>query len=85
MLNRPEDSEVVARKLAGALAQPVEIDGNRLAASASVGIAISPWDGQHADSLLKAADLAMYLSKRHGGGQHRFFDPEMTLPPRRAA
>jgi PleD family two-component response regulator len=49
------------------------------------GIAISPWDGQDADSLLRAADLAMYLAKRHGGGRHRFYDPEMTLPPRRAA
>jgi diguanylate cyclase (GGDEF)-like protein len=85
MLTRPEDSDVVARKLAGALAQPIEIEGHRLAASASVGIAISPWDGHDAASLLKAADLAMYLAKRHGGGTHRFYDPEMTLPPRRAA
>jgi diguanylate cyclase (GGDEF)-like protein len=85
MLNRIEDAQVVARKLAGALAQPATIDGHRLTGSASVGIAIFPWDGEDADTLLKTADLAMYLAKRQGGATHRFYDPEMTLPPRRAA
>lgn len=85
MLSRIEDAQVVARKLAGALAEPIVIDGRRLTASASVGIAIFPWDGQDAETLLKTSDLAMYLAKRQGGGKHRFFDPEMTLPPRRAA
>lgn len=85
MLNGGEDAGVVAHKLASALAQPVEIDGQRMTGSASIGIAMSPWDGQDAEALLRTADLAMYLAKRHGGARHRFFDPEMTLPPRRAA
>ena len=65
--------------------RPAEIEGHRLTASASVGIGIFPWDAEDAESLLKVADLAMYLAKQQGGGQHRFYDPEMTLPPRRAA
>jgi diguanylate cyclase (GGDEF)-like protein len=85
MLKRVEDAQLVARKLAAALERPTEIEGHRLAASASVGIAIYPWDAEDAESLLKLADLAMYLAKQQGGGTHRFYDPEMTLPPRRAA
>ena len=56
-----------------------------MSGSASVGIAIFPWDAEDAAGLLKVADLAMYLAKQQGGGNHRFYDPEMTLPPRRAA
>ena len=85
MLKRVEDAQLVARKLASALERPAEIEGHRLAASASVGIAIYPWDAEDADSLLKVADMAMYLAKQQGGGKHRFYDPEITLPPRRAA
>jgi diguanylate cyclase (GGDEF)-like protein len=40
MLKRVEDAQVVARKLASALARPVEIDGRTLTGAASVGIAI---------------------------------------------
>jgi len=85
MLGKVEDALLVARKLSSALAQPVTIDGHRLTASASVGIAIFPWDGEDAETLLKTADLAMYLAKRQGGSKYRFYDPEMTLPPKRAA
>jgi len=85
MLKRVEDAQLVARKLEAALERPAEIEGHRLAASASVGIAIFPWDAEDAERLLKVADLAMYLAKQQGGGRHRFYDPEMTLPPRRAA
>jgi diguanylate cyclase (GGDEF)-like protein len=84
MLRCVDDAEVVARKLVAALAQPAELDGHRLAGSASVGIAIFPWDAEDAPALLEVADLAMYLAKQQGGGSHRFYDPEMTLPPRRA-
>jgi diguanylate cyclase len=85
MLKRVEDAQVVARKLIAALARPVEIDGHALTGSASTGIAIYPWDAEDARGLVRVADLAMYLAKQQGGGNHRFYDPEMTLPPRRAA
>jgi diguanylate cyclase (GGDEF)-like protein len=85
MLNRIKDAQAVAQKLARALVQPVVIEGHRLTASASIGISIFPWDGEDGDTLLRMADLAMYLAKRLGGNQHRFYDAEMTLPPRRDA
>jgi diguanylate cyclase (GGDEF)-like protein len=85
MLTRLKHAQGVARKLAAAAAQPVTIDGHTLACSASIGISVYPWDGEDADTLLRMSDLAMYLAKRMGGNQHRFYDPEMTLPPRHGA
>lgn len=79
------DAAIVARKLTSALAQALETDGGRLTARASIGIAIFPEDAGDEPSLLKVADLAMYQAKHRGGGDFRFYDPEMTLPPPRRA
>jgi hypothetical protein len=36
----------------------------------SIGISFYPENGGDADTLLKAADYAMYLAKREGGNRH---------------
>ena len=57
------DVEEVARRLESCFREPFRIDGNVLSGSASVGVAMYPEDGTTKDSLLSAADAAMYLSK----------------------
>lgn len=52
-------------------------NGNDLHVSASAGIAMYPKDGQDADSLIKAADMAMYEAKQKGKNRYHFFDEEM--------
>ena len=44
----------------------------------SVGIALYPQDGEDVDSLLKAADAAMYSAKRKGKQRFEFYDEKMT-------
>ena len=44
---------------------------------ASVGIAVSPDDGNDADELLKNADLALYRAKAEGRSTYRFFEAGM--------
>jgi len=34
--------------------------------TASVGVALYPWDAQTVDALIRCADLAMYSAKRGG-------------------
>jgi len=70
------DVEEVARKLLGALASPVVLEGRPISVTPSLGIALYP---QHADTpadLLKSADAAMYQAKRQGRATHRLYDPE---------
>jgi diguanylate cyclase (GGDEF)-like protein/PAS domain S-box-containing protein len=54
----------VAKKVLDALAQPLELDGQRLDVGASIGIALYPDHGRDAHALLKRADVAMYRAKR---------------------
>ncbi len=58
----------VARRLIGALHEPIELDGQAIDVSASVGIASFPAHGDSADVLMSRADLAMYVAKQGGDG-----------------
>ena len=58
-----EGVEEIAVRLERCFDEPFAIDGGVLHGSASVGIALYPQDGASRDSLLIAADAAMYVAK----------------------
>ena len=62
----PEDANKVAQALLETLNRPVVINGLSIAASASIGVAIFPFDGADSDSLRRAADQAMFRAKNLG-------------------
>jgi diguanylate cyclase (GGDEF)-like protein len=70
--------ETLANRLTETISQPYEIDGHRIQSSVSIGIAIGPADGDNADDLLMAADLALYAVKATGRGTHRFYHRSMN-------
>jgi diguanylate cyclase (GGDEF)-like protein len=57
------DVEEVAMRLERCFRDPFELEGYALDGSASLGIALYPEDGNTKDSLLSAADAAMYVTK----------------------
>ena len=61
-------------RICEAINQPYEIDGHRIRSSVSIGIAIGPHDGDNADDLLMAADLALYAVKASSRGTYRFYE-----------
>jgi diguanylate cyclase (GGDEF)-like protein len=61
-----EGAQGVAEKLRGALRAPYVVAKTTTTLGASVGIAIFPQHGTDADDLLRAADGALYHSKREG-------------------
>src|SRR5260370_21883135 len=69
--------EAMARCLIDAISQPYEIDSHRIRSSASIGIAVGPFDGDNADDLLVAADLALYAVKESGRGTYHFYERAM--------
>jgi diguanylate cyclase (GGDEF)-like protein len=72
-----EDTVALARRLVEAVRQPYNIEGRRVVASASIGIALCDDETQDAEQLLRRADIALYRSKAEGRNTARFFEPEM--------
>ncbi len=72
------DVTVIADKIVDELKQPFHVAGQDFRATASVGIAVFPRDGDNADTLLKNADIAMYKVKAAGKNAYRFFTAEMN-------
>lgn len=69
--------ENIAQKLLYLLAEPVNIQGYEIAATASIGISVFPNDGDSIDQLLKHADAAMYRAKAAGKNRFQFFTKAM--------
>ncbi len=63
----------IATQIIASTSQPYSIDGNRCIIGASVGVAISPFDGDGSEELVRNADLALYAAKGGGRGGFRFF------------
>jgi diguanylate cyclase (GGDEF)-like protein len=56
-------AEEIAHRLERSFDAPFSVSGHTLRGSASVGVALYPEDGTTKDSLLSAADAAMYVTK----------------------
>lgn len=67
-----------AQDILAAFAEPLEIAGQLLPLSASVGICRYPRDGSTVGELLRNADTAMYRAKAGGRGLLRFYEASMT-------
>jgi len=72
------DAGGVAERLIEALREPMQLDANSLAVTPSVGIAVYPQDGTDAVTLLRHADLAMYVAKRRSPGTYAYYDASMN-------
>ncbi|HZK74598.1 MAG TPA: PAS domain S-box protein [Clostridia bacterium] len=64
----PDDVVAAARKILGALEGPFAIADQMVETGASIGIALYPVHGDDPTTLLRRADVAMYVAKRSGGG-----------------
>jgi diguanylate cyclase (GGDEF)-like protein len=73
-----EDLVKIAQALIGAVAAPYEILGHQIRTGLSVGIAIGPDDGDNAEDLLMAADLAVYAVKASSRGNFAFYQGAMN-------
>lgn len=57
--------------------RPFFIQNHQLITSISIGIAISPQNGKNGMELMRKADMAMYLSKKHKQSRYEFFTESM--------
>ncbi|WP_052452393.1 sensor domain-containing protein [Noviherbaspirillum autotrophicum] len=76
---QPNEAALVADKVLKAFAPPIEVEGHELHAGGSIGISIYPADGEDADTLMRAADTAMYHAKESGRGNFQFFTQGLNV------
>ena len=68
-----DEIERIARRTVLAISESFELSGHSIDIGASVGVAIAPDHGMTVESLMRAADIAMYRAKSLGGGQFCLF------------
>ena len=74
-----EQVATVARKILSAAMKPVVVMGQECRVTASIGICTHPEDAQDEQSLLKNADIAMYLAKEEGKNNFQFFSENIRI------
>jgi diguanylate cyclase (GGDEF)-like protein/PAS domain S-box-containing protein len=78
-------ANTVAQHIIDALSEPLRIGSLELSISASVGVSHFPEHGTDVDTLIRAADLAMYQTKHERGGNYFTFVPELDARAGQAA
>ena len=68
----------IAQQIVETMRGAFSLQGRELQISASVGIAIYPFDGTDIDTLMKKADIAMYHAKSSGRDQYQMFAPQLN-------
>ncbi len=74
----PSSAERMAEKIIANLKRPFNIERNNVMISASIGIAMYPFDGEDADTLIKNADAAQYRAKNAGKDGYQLYTRELT-------
>src|SRR4051812_37802289 len=78
-LERPEHARLVADKILQELSRPVDIAGQEIHITPSIGISHYPNDATDVQQLLKHADNAMYQAKDAGRNTVRFFTSDLNF------
>ncbi|MEO6394995.1 MAG: EAL domain-containing protein [Devosia sp.] len=69
----------LAQRMIDRIREPIDGPEKRVVVGASIGIAICPTDGSDSETLLRAADMAMYRAKQDGRGGFCFFEQRMQI------
>ena len=78
-ITHPSQAAVVAEAILDVVATPLVLEGRELNLTASIGISLSPEDGDDVNTLLRNADSAMYHAKASGRSCYEFFAPAMSV------
>ncbi|HLO62743.1 MAG TPA: EAL domain-containing protein [Azonexus sp.] len=75
--HHPDHATVVAQHVLDSIGQPFLIDTLELSVSPSIGITYYPEHGTEIDTLLHAADLAMYQAKEFGRANYQIYTSDL--------
>jgi diguanylate cyclase (GGDEF)-like protein len=83
--SRADQIDTLAQTLIDSMAEPVDLEGNSVSATLSIGIARSDLHGSSEPTtpsekrLMNAADIAMYHAKRNGRNRYFWFENSMEI------
>lgn len=73
------DARLMVDRVQHALSEPFDLGPHRVFTAASFGIAVHDDGVQHAEDLLRSADIAMYEAKAEGGARCVAFDDRLQV------
>src|SRR5690606_28633357 len=76
-IDKVEEIIEIVERIMSAIVKPKVIGDQEFFISASAGIAIYPTDGDNPETLIKNADMAMYISKKRGKNQFTLCSPHI--------
>lgn len=77
-----EDAAAFAQKILDSISTPVRLAGEDVTVSGSIGISVYPDHGVDPSSLMRAADIAMYVAKTEGRNRYHFYSEGMSAHSR---
>ncbi|MEW6078791.1 MAG: EAL domain-containing protein [Thermodesulfobacteriota bacterium] len=71
--------EALAQKIHSTVMQPVLLMDEECRVTTSIGISLYPRDGEDEQTLMKNADMAMYLAKEEGRNNYQFYAENIQI------
>lgn len=81
--NNHQDIIQFCQKIMSIISLPIIIDQEDIRITASLGLSVFPKDGEDSSSLLKNADIALYLAKKRGRNHFQFYDDDISREVKR--
>ncbi len=72
------DAAVVAKKVRDTIARDMKIGNQEIVVTVTIGVAVSPHNGDDAETLLKNADMALSRAKAQGRNTVQFFSTDIS-------
>ena len=82
-ISEGRDAGLVANRILHALRSPFVVGQQEVFVTASIGIAVYPYDGEDSETLIRNGDAAMYAAKDDGRNGYQFYSSSMNEAIRR--
>jgi diguanylate cyclase (GGDEF)-like protein/PAS domain S-box-containing protein len=82
LLNNLTDTDKIAniaKNILSSLKEPVRLGKHEVIVSTSIGITLAPTDSHCSETLMKNADLALYMAKDNGRDGYYFFTEDLNI------
>ena len=73
-----EFTEQIVKRIIDSVTEPLEISGNEIHLTCSMGITLFPGNANDTDGLLKNTAMALYQAKRQGNKTYQFYDEDLV-------